>query len=128
MESATHPRVIAGRLAPTWDHAGVCEFHQVAEKRTQERQDLESCPTRTVLHDSVDSCVTNHRIVREHAGGLLRRSWHTLLARGRRRPRTAPPRAQRLKNLRSTAPINQADINDKPTVNLGSWALPRSGP
>jgi hypothetical protein len=33
MESATHPRVISGRLAPTLDHAGVCEF-QAAEKRT----------------------------------------------------------------------------------------------
>ena len=36
MESATHPRVISGRLAPTVDHAGVCEFNQVAEKPTQE--------------------------------------------------------------------------------------------
>src|SRR5271166_4650048 len=31
---------------------------------------LESCPTRTALHDSVDSCVTNHRIVREHTDGI----------------------------------------------------------
>src|SRR5271157_1270539 len=60
--------------------------------------------SRTAPHDSVDSCVTNHRIVREHAGGLLRRSWHTLLARGRGRPRTAPPRAQRLGDLRLIAP------------------------
>ena len=28
---------------------------------------MESCPTRAFLHDLVDSCVTNHRIVREHA-------------------------------------------------------------
>src|SRR5271157_653470 len=55
----------------------------------------ESCPTRTALHDSVDSCMTNHRIIREHAGGSLRRSWHTLLARGRGRQLPAPPRAQR---------------------------------
>jgi len=36
MESATHPRVISGRLAPTLDHAGVCEFHQAAEEWTSE--------------------------------------------------------------------------------------------
>ncbi len=62
-----------------------------------------SRPFRTIIHDSVDSCVTNHRIVREHAGGLLRRSWHTLLARGRGRLRTAPPRAQRRGKLRLIA-------------------------
>ena len=83
MESATHPRVIAGRLAPTIDHAGVCEFHQVdppirptdaaPSSRSWRSRLCPAIPSGPI--DPVDSCVTNHRIVREHAGGLVRRSW-----------------------------------------------------
>jgi hypothetical protein len=43
----------------------------------------------TLAHDTVNSCVTNHRIVREHGtDAATRPPWSSLLARGRSRPKT----------------------------------------
>ena len=63
MESATHPRAFRPACADL-NHAGVCEFRRDGS-RSQKILDQDP------RHDLVDSCVTNHRIVkRTHAGRI----------------------------------------------------------
>src|SRR5271165_5888015 len=71
MESATHPRATCGPACANLGITRVC-VNSTKPLKNGPKSDkiLESCPTRIALHDSVDSCVTNHRIVREHAGGF----------------------------------------------------------
>jgi hypothetical protein len=83
----------AGRQMPALDHAGVCEFHQAAARGARQWQE-EILPSLDVVDDLVDSCVTNHRIVREHAGGSLRRSWHAAGQGARPSPDGPAPRPE----------------------------------
>ena len=107
MESATHPRVIAGRLAPPLI-TRVCVNSTKPLKAGPRTTRLESCPTRTILHDSVDSCVTNHRIVREHAANCSAAPGTRLLARGRGRPDGPAPRPEsNVGMIRWVAPTTQ---------------------
>ena len=81
-----------GRLAPTRDHAGVCEFHPGRGMKGLLRdEDRDLAPREALPHDPVDSCVTNHRIVREQRAD--RSAPPRLAGQGarpsRRRPRPA---------------------------------------